>query len=163
MFKYAERWVKLLTPFLAVAAFAWGVWKHFDEKTAERMRLQNEQVKEQSQRRIEATKPFLEQQLAFYVEATRSASVLATADDPAVLAVARARFLQLFWGELALVEDGDVEPAMGAFKGGLDRGASPDELEQLSLRLAHACRDSLSRSWNTPAWKSHYAAQAAGN
>jgi hypothetical protein len=64
---------------------------------------------------------------------------------------ARARFWQLYWGELAIVEDKEVERAMVAYGRELNRWTEdgsdpPPELRRLSLDLAHACRASLQRA-----------------
>ena len=63
----------------------------------------------------------------------------------------RDEFLRLFYGPLAIVEDRDVESAMIIFKSYIDNenrcrmaGGNP---ENLSLALAHACRQSLGESW----------------
>jgi hypothetical protein len=99
----------------------------------------------------EARKPFLERQQALYFEATSAASKLATLDGGTERDIARKRFYHLFWGELSVVEDELVESAMVRFKNTLDsyeRGQVERwELEQMSLNLAHSCRDSLARGW----------------
>ena len=64
-----------------------------------------------------------------------------------------ARFWELYWGELALVEDRRVEGAMKAFGDALIAGASADALQRLSLSLAHACRESLAESWGVEQWQ----------
>lgn len=107
-------------------------------------------------RRLEASKPFLEKQLQLYGEAVRTTVAIATAPDGDAKDAASRRFEELFWGELALVEDKDVESAMLAFRDELEGAKSADTLKLLSLALAHACRQSLSRSWKTPEWESHY-------
>jgi hypothetical protein len=56
---------------------------------------------------------------------------------------------------LALVERGPVESAMVAFRRGLEGNAAPEELRQLSLDLAHACREELAKSWNVSHWLRH--------
>ena len=61
--------------------------------------------------------------------------------------------MELYWGELGLVERQAVALAMANFRLGLDRNAGPGELGTLALALAHACRDELAASWGTDAWK----------
>ena len=103
-------------------------------------------------RKIEATRPFLERQLKLYPEAAHVAAILATSQDGAERASAYKRFWELYWGELALVENQDVEAAMVAFGGALKSQAALPELESLSLQLARACRRSLDKSWGIHAW-----------
>ena len=102
---------------------------------------------------MEATKPFLELQLQLYTTASTATATLATSDDQTERAAALKRFLALYWGELALVEDRRVEQAMVAFGKGLKRNADREELQRLSLDLAHAFRDSLAASWGVRQWK----------
>lgn len=137
-----ETGIKLLSMLGALATFVWGVLQYIENNK-----------KQTESRRIEATKPFLERQLKLYTEATQSAATFATSEGSAEKAAAIKRFWSLYWGELALVEDKDVEAAMVALGKGLDRQASQAELKQLSLKLAHACRDSLALSWGVKEWQ----------
>ena len=134
-----------------VITFAWGVFQY----------IRNEKKQSES-RRIEATKPFLERQLKLYTEATQAASTIATSDDGAEKESALKRFWALFWGELALVEDSKVEAAMVQLGEGLEKNLPKEKLQQLSLQLAHACRDSLAVSWGVKQWQSHYRSLANG-
>jgi hypothetical protein len=106
-------------------------------------------------RQIEARKPFLDRQLTLYTEATKVAAIIATSDDPAQLATSRQRFLELYWGELSLVENRGVETAMVNFRNCLisKDACSKDDLQRASLNLAHACRESLAESWGVAAWR----------
>ena len=133
--------VKLAPPLLAIATLLWGIYTYGEtvKRTAET-------------RRIEASKPFLDKQLALYSEATLNAAILATSSDAASLAKAKLRFQELYWGELAMVERGNVEGSMIAFKNALDAGKPQTELTKLALKLAYACRDELVVSWGTDAW-----------
>ena len=64
------------------------------------------------------------------------------------------RFFQLYWGELAMVEDVDVERAMVRFRKSLltlqQKGANDEcakKRTEISLMLAHCIRASLGKSW----------------
>ncbi len=58
------------------------------------------------------------------------------------------RFWELYWGELALVESKDVEGAMVALGKELKKSSPEKEnLQKLSLNLAHACKSSIHESW----------------
>lgn len=151
-----EKLSKVASIAIAALAFAWGVWQYFRSEREKQEQRKNERDRDAHHRRIEATRPFLEQQLLFYLEATRVAAVIAVSREESAVCEATHRFKELFWGEVALVEDEEVEIAMLAFKSALDRELPASELEQMSLALAHACRDSLAKSWGTPMWKSHY-------
>ena len=93
-------------------------------------------------------------------EATQAAAVLATTTDEAELTAARNRFWALYWGELAMVENGGVsaeaggvESAMVAYGRCLKQACEQTELQRLALNLAHACRDSLAVSWGVTDWQ----------
>jgi predicted negative regulator of RcsB-dependent stress response len=144
-----ESSLKLLSILGAVIAFAWGAYQY----------IENEK-KQASSRRVEATKPFLERQLKLYTEATQAAATIATSSDASERAGSTKRFWSLYWGELALVEDRNVEAAMVAFGQALEKGQPAEELQQLSLRLAHACRDSLAMSWGVRDWQNPHAVAA---
>lgn len=131
--------------FVMLTAVCAGLWALFQFTINYRLSLQS--------KRIEAAKPFLEKQLSLYTEATQVAAKLATSQNNNELDAAKERFLALYWGELALVEDKAVETAMVKLKQALDDNNKGHQLEQLSLGLAHACRDSLAISWKVEEWR----------
>jgi hypothetical protein len=137
-----ETWIKLLTPLGAVITFAWGIYQFFLTQ-----RVQSET------RRIEATKPFLDRQIKLYTEATKAAATIATSDSTEEVIAAQKRFWSLYWGELALVEDVRVESGMVELGKAMNRGDSRENIQGLSLDLAHACRDSLAESWGVQQWR----------
>ena len=144
----AETLIKWIGALVAVGSLLWGATSFLITS-----RIQAET------RQLEARKPFLERQLTLYTEATQVAASLATSSNPDDLEQKRQRFWELYWGELALVEnggvgakEGGVEAAMVVFGQCLDRGCPQSELQPLALRLAHACRDSLAASWGVQDW-----------
>ena len=155
-----EQWLKVLGVAGAIASFVWGVfvWKEKSEADRDLQRIETERLAQS--RRIEATKPFLERQLKLYTEATEVAAVIATSSDEAQKSDALERFWQLYWGELALVENKEVEQAMVALGEAIKAKANRGALEQASLRLARACRRSLDNSWGITAWSNPDAAMA---
>jgi hypothetical protein len=136
----------LIAPGVAVVAVAVGVWQY-------RLTSQSEFIR-----------PVREAQLKLYQEASSAAAVLATLrHDAPDWIKAKQEFLRLYYGPLAMVEDFDhapagpgrnslpVEDAMVLFKSCLDDERLCNELgaslPDLSLALAHSCRESLGRSW----------------
>ena len=113
-------------------------------------------------RAIDARRPFLDLQLKLYQDATKTAAILATSSDAKELGAAEIRFWQLYWGELAMVENGGIQAKDGGVEGAMVRfGAELQKhsenrstLQQRSLDLAHTCRDSLAESWNVREWRS---------
>ncbi len=149
-----ENWLKILPLVGAILSFFWGVHQWRAKADSELKQRQSESERLQESRRIEATKPFLEKQLALYTEATKVAAKIATLPDGDEVRKATARFWELYWGELAIVENKAVEGAMKNM-GDLLRGkAAKEELARASLKLAHAVRNSLDSSWGIQAWSS---------
>jgi hypothetical protein len=102
-------------------------------------------------RLFDSRKPFLELQLKLYTETAHIAGKLAVADigkDEFVKAVYR--FWELYWSELAVVEDKKIEQAMvkvGDALGKLEKGEPRKVLEDAVLDLAHALRDGIVTEW----------------
>jgi len=134
----------LIGPGVAVVAVAVGVWQY---------RLTSLR---------EFIKPVREAQLKLYQEASSAAAQIATLQQGSPDWIkARQEFLRLYYGPLAIVESFDhatdsrerltVEHAMIIFKSCLDDEKQCNELGanvyDLSLALAHSCRESLGRSW----------------
>lgn len=134
--------LKAVGALVALGSFLWGIYTYRDAA-----------ARSAETRRIEATKPFLERQLKLYTEATQAAATIATGEEGPAKTRATRRFWELYWGELALVENGTVEQAMASFGVGLRAGLGRDEMQRRSLALARACRDSLAVSWGVADWK----------
>ena len=97
---------------------------------------------------------FWQSQLRLYLEATKAASTLATASDSKSPSYqeARARFDQLYYGELCVVESSDVSGRMVDFRKlliAVEEGVQSRELlKSASMSLARACRKSSEDVWN---------------
>lgn len=115
----ARKIVIVLGPlFIAI----WTVYMYFTtqkvERTAQQTRFDEsltEQKKELATLEWEARRPFLERQMALCFEAAATASTLATTADNAKWDKANGRFWELYWGELALVENRAVANKMVEF------------------------------------------------
>jgi hypothetical protein len=139
--KTFEDLTKLLAICGVTVSFLWGIfeWSQARQSAAR-------------QAEFESKKPFLTRQLELYAEAAKTTAQLSNAigtDDGQRF---ERRFWELYWGELALVENVDVESAMREYGKALEARARPEELKRLSLRLAHAMRSSLDKSWQIKAW-----------
>ena len=148
-----EAMLKLLSPLLAIAAFCWGIYTYRDTARQNIAKEIAVAARSAETRRIEATRPYLDKQLALYTEATHVTAIIATSHDTTEVAKATRRFRELYWGELGLVERESVARAMVSFREALDANRPQDDLGPLALTLAHACRDELALSWGTDAWK----------
>ena len=131
-------------PVVAALAVGAGLWQYV--KTSRR----------------EFVRPLREAQLGRYQDACSAAALIATLPrDDHRWNRCRTDFLRLYYGPLAIFEDFDhnsgqgrltVELAMILFKECMETNGAPcdgftPDLKSLSLSLAHACRESLGRSW----------------
>lgn len=138
-----ETTIKIMPVLVACGTFIWGIWEWRDNAN---------QVRES--RRIEATRPFLELQLKLYTETALVTSRIARSCDETTIT----RFWELFYGELALVEDQQVATAMVEFSNAL-KPCDQSRLSSAALHLTQSMRDSLANSWDTDAWQMRPAAR----
>lgn len=115
----------------AIGSFVWGVLKWQDKANRELAQQFLETQRLADNRRIEATKPFLERQLKLYTEASEVAARIATGTSGVIdefeIRKAIARFWQLYYGELALVENMEVEDAMVQLDDAINNGLGQSE------------------------------------
>ena len=143
----------IVSVLLAIATFAWGIYTYKQAAAAQLAKDTEDAKRTAETRRIEATKPFLDKQLTLYIQATKLAASIAAHVSDEKHQMRKAEFRELYWGEMGLVEQDEVEQAMVKFNKALD---GPDEaLPALALRLAYACRKELAASWGTDAWARH--------
>ena len=147
-----DQLIKIAAVAGAIVSFIWSVyqWSGDREKTREQARIESHKMIEQ--RRIEAQKPFLLRQLQLYNETIGVVAKIATSKNDAEIEKSKSKFWELYWGELATVENQDVEAAMKRFGDALSKGAQQDRLQTLSLDLAHSIRISLDKSWDVNIW-----------
>jgi hypothetical protein len=116
----------------ACVTFVWSAFLYFDARK-----------REAESRKIEASKVYLDRQLKLFEEATSVASRLAIAKPDERKPEDVARFWQLYWGELGMVEKGGVASAMAAYGHVLDSspdGPSGSRLGAAAIGIAHAAR-----------------------
>ncbi len=163
-----EKFLPVLTALIAVAGFWFGVYQfHQQEKNIaanmarqqqERLaNFQNELKRASDSKELELRKPFWEKQLEYYFAASAAAATIATSKEPQTVKKAKAKFWDLYWGPLAIVEDAGmkkpedavVEGAMVLFGNCFDGTdvCNEQEIKQRSLSLAHKCRASVGKSW----------------
>jgi hypothetical protein len=143
---------KILTAAGGFGTFVWTVYtwraKSLDDQAAARADAE----KARKTRQIEATKPFLDRQLQIYSDITQFAAAIAAAEDAGSRNQFAPEFWRLYYGQMALVENPEVEAAMVEFGKVLKTTQDRQELQRLALALAGACRGSLDRSWGIHAW-----------
>ncbi|MFI5325141.1 MAG: hypothetical protein ACHQ7H_02815 [Candidatus Rokuibacteriota bacterium] len=128
-----EYWLKVVGSLLAAGSLFLGAAQFIRNQT------------------VEAAKPYLQAKLKWCEEAVEKTSEIATSDPGAAAAKSTARFWQLYWGLMGLVENEQVTQAMIGFGNALNAKESPDILKGRSIALAHACRTEMAASWS-PVW-----------
>lgn len=151
-----EKVAKSTGAVIVILGFFWGIFEY----------LQTQQ--------IQAARPYLEKKLEWCEDAVTTASKLATTNPPKSEDIAK--FAQLYWGTMGMIENEQVKLAMIEFAAKFDfehgseivpeREAKGNfiknddlvidpftlgRVQELSLNLAHACRDELAREWS-PSW-----------
>lgn len=123
--------------------------KESETKKFELEKYYNERNDQANKQKIEAAKPFLELRQQRYMETIQAVAVLTTPDEHSAdeLKKARKRFWELYWAELAMVEDKGVEGLMVRFGETLQTDADLSARKQAAYNLSHALRDSLVKSW----------------
>lgn len=107
-------------------------------------------LKAESRPSHEWQKPLLQRVMQRYFDAADATSKIAQLEDCPERQYAIKQFWQLYWGPLAVVEEPEVESAMVNFGNALAEGnPARSTLQLLSLKLAHACRNSLQKLWGT--------------
>lgn len=139
---------KMITAVGVVLGGGWTFWKYFDVRGDEKEKDRRLATERAKSAQVEARKPFSMKQLDLYFQAAEAASRLAMLPrKDRESSAAWSTFWQLYWGALALVEDQRVATAMFNFGELLKHGAEQSELQTYALQLAHACRDSIAKSW----------------
>jgi hypothetical protein len=131
----------ILTLIIALSGVFIGLWQY--KKTTER----------------DFKRAFWEKQLNLYMELTgATATLVAFSADKDPVAIqeyqkARVKFWELYYGELAVIADPNVDKEMVDFGYCFrlieigDRRCDPVDLKPKALSLAAACRASVSNSW----------------
>jgi hypothetical protein len=108
----------------------------------------------------ESKKVFLDKQAELYFETVRLVSRLANAETPDEIRESdEGRFWELYWGDLGMVEDGNVTDSMvlfgrslqafrgQAFREGISNEDCAAQRKFISLTLSHCVRKSLGENW----------------
>ncbi len=146
----AQSFAGNVSALLAIATFAWGIYTYKQTSAAQLEKDKADAIRTSETRRIEATRPFLDKQLSLYTHVTEIAGRIATNDE--TFQAAKGEFRRLYYGEMGLVEQAEVEVAMVQLNAAINAQASQEDLGVLALKLAHACRKELAASWGTNAW-----------
>ena len=156
-----KSWLPVLT---VVIGALWGLYTYLSHETEAAQTLTLQAQKDAKTREIESRRPFLKKQLALYFEtAVVIGKMVTITPDVEEWSGVERRFWELYWSELAMVEDKTVEAAMVQFSKYLyDYTANyktvasknPARLDELrrplygaSLEIAHAIKTSIAVEW----------------
>ena len=164
-----SRFNPVVTALIGVAAFTFGVIQYIRAETASRKQRAEEQFKTlkadelaRIEAKREALKPLWDKQIDLYMDAAETAATIALTDDEEVRTTSEKRFWILYWGPLAAIEDltlaldspPEIEQAMVSFGEACKKPFAQrdkNQMKQLSLKLAHAIRKALPKSFDVQA------------
>jgi hypothetical protein len=139
--KQLDRWLGYAGGFATVVAVAIGIFTSVAGYNDARQKEAVARQKEAEARQAEAIKPFIEMKRQRYAEILQVVGALAAQkQDPEKLAKARVRFWELYWAELTVVEDEDVEAAMVHLGELIDPGHETTALQDKTLDFAKLIR-----------------------
>lgn len=107
------------------------------------MSFNSARVKEAEARALEADRPFVELRRSVYLEAAKTAAILANPENRSAeeLAEVKRRFRELYVAELTMVEDGTVEAKMVNLAEAVDPSLRDlSDAQRAALNLARALR-----------------------
>jgi hypothetical protein len=99
---------------------------------------------------------FWNQKLTLFMQTSEAASTMATTDSVDEFKKAQAKFWQLFYGQLSLVEGSDVKEAMQSFAGNVPKDSQElpklpaSAMQQPAYRLTLQLKEELGRAWRAP-------------
>jgi hypothetical protein len=139
------RTINCITSAFTVLALAvgggWSLYQYFENRSYQ---LQTE--------RFESIKPMFEERLKLYVELTAVAGTIAANKNDADVVRAKARFMEMYYGPIGLVEDSSVWSAAGEFAKCIEDGPKCTKpFTGLSGKLAAVCVGSLKSGRLAPA------------
>jgi len=132
-----------------VAAGVFTVVQYLDSKAAERAGRDKDREAVQLQiatTEFSAKQAFNSKHLELCAQAAGDAGTIATTKDPSKRRLAQEDFWQLYWGPLGIVEETGVANAMVAFGQCIEY--SCEDAKMLALKLAHACREEVSKDFH---------------
>jgi hypothetical protein len=137
----AESASKAVATFVAALTLIVGVFEYYATYKHQRQAEQTVAVRD-------SQKPFLDRQFSLYFDAVDTTATIATSKlGSPDRERAEVHFWRLYWGQLASVENGDVEGAMYEFGNALDANKPNKELQQAALEVACSTRKSLADEW----------------
>jgi hypothetical protein len=152
------KWLILLVTFLGFAGTIATIYIQFaafnGQQKTQQQESANRAASDAEARANEYKKQFWEKQLDFFAEACQATGTITyTPVDSSEFKQASAKFEELCWGRLAIVESDDVARQMVAFRQALpkllsaksdeEQAAARERLQNISLDLAH--QDKMTR------------------
>jgi hypothetical protein len=156
------KWLTLLVTLLGFAGTILTIYIQFasfiNQQKAQQVASTEQANNAEKARAQEYQKQFWQKQLDFFSEACQTTGALTYAPvNSPEFNQAHAKFEELYWGRLAIVESDDVASQMVAFRNALNSlvsAKSDDEqakaretLQDISLDLAHKCRETVAASF----------------
>jgi hypothetical protein len=147
-----KNWLPVVT---VVGGGLWGLFTYIDHQKEVERESRLQAASAQASRNFDARRPFLEKQFGLYVETSKVVGYL-VAHQPTHKDwdENQARFNELYWSELAMVESKEVEAAMVKMGHALSDYMKSSERADTQLaasgaayELSHAIRKDIESIW----------------
>jgi len=148
------RYIPVITVLIAVFSFWLGIYQFTRQQRTEMDKLRSEFKYNTELSEKEFRGKFYERQLETYFELSKVAAKIAITEDPTEIKTQYHNFMEIYNGNLQMVQDWQVKRAGAQFEKTLrefvNTQANRDKLQIEARALADACRGSLRDVWGIP-------------
>jgi len=148
------RYIPVITVLIAVFSFWLGIYQFTKQQQIEMGKLRDEFSFNTTLSEKEFRRKFYERQLETYFELSKIAGRISTTEDSAEIKRQYHDFMELYNGQLNIVQDWQVKRAASLFEKTLKEfvmtQVNRERLQTEARALAEACRGSLRDVWGIP-------------
>jgi|SRR5689334_13805516 len=148
------RYIPVITVLIAVFSFWLGIYQFTQQQKTEMEKLRGEFSYNTALSEKEFRRKFYERQLETYFELSKIAGRISISDDPTAIKTEYQNFMELYNGQLNIVQDWQVKRASNQFEETLrefvSTQANKEKLQIQARALADACRGSVRDVWGIP-------------
>jgi hypothetical protein len=144
----------LITALIAIASFWVGIHQFRETQNREIEKLQAEFRNSVALSEKEFRRRFYEKQMDLYFDISKTAAQISITEDPDEIQKLHRHFLEIYNGNLNLVQDRQVMNAARQFEQSFNEHgrnqADRNRLRESARALSEACRNSIRDIWNIP-------------
>jgi hypothetical protein len=144
----------IITALIAISSFWVGIYQFQETQKREIEKLRTEFSNSIALSEKEFRRRFYEKQLDLYFDISRTAAQISIAKDSTETEKLHQHFLEIYNGNINIVQDQQVMNAAKQFEQSFNEyksnQPSSDELQASARALSEACRNSIRDIWNIP-------------